>query len=219
MIAIQIEIASCNLYIYLLILIGSSFHPPRNDGTNACVFLALKICEQISKRPSEINQLCDLMENIIRSFPIHINKCRDISNQYEAEEALNILLAKKLVKDIHLELKSKDRRLYSPDGMKELPDIFNCEGVFLVTVPPYTFVVWKKEKEMWIMDTHAVSLDLGGNGNAIVVIFPDVKSGISWLCQRLVTSAVIDSFQQIYAVRTRSHHALSMDNNRYSQTR
>ena len=187
-------------YSFILGL-SSSFHQPKNDGTNACVFLALKIGEQISRASCGMQDLCSHVEKVIENYPILINKHRNINRSYEITEACELLLEKNLIKNVALELKSKDLPLFSPEGMEEFHDTFGLQGVFLVTTPPYTFLVWKTKDDMRVVDTHAVSKELGGNGNAIVISFQDVKSGVTWISKRLVSAGVKDSFQQIYCMK------------------
>ena len=62
-------------------------------------------------------------------------------------------------------------------------------------------VVWHYDDEIWVIDIHIIAEHLGGNRNAILNVFYDVKSCLSWIYQRLVSSNVRTGYQQLYSVQ------------------
>ena len=78
-----------------------------NDATNACVFLALQICDAILDASSNKNSLATCLDDIpqiatqmITSYPLELNKIRELSSLY------TVLDANKLMRD-HNHLKNE----------------------------------------------------------------------------------------------------------------
>ena len=78
-----------------------------NDATNTCVFLALQICDAILGATGNKNSLGTCLDNIpqiatemIISYPLELNKIRDLSSLY------TVLDANKLIRD-HNHLKNE----------------------------------------------------------------------------------------------------------------
>ncbi len=155
-----------------------SFSPPVYDGTNACVFLSLKICEMlISKERQHINweDVEHEVEQIIGIFPTRINEIQDRQKCYEVEAAYDLMHRNKEIKNLALE--RKVQRQYSSLNsdvwraeMTEMVEVL--EGISIVTVPPYSFVVPNLEGKVCIVDTHRINESLGGNGKGIIKVFP-----------------------------------------------
>ena len=67
--------------------------------------------------------------------------------------------------------------------------------------PPYIFVVCRLTNEYVIINTHVIKSQLGGNGNGIVIVFPNLENCLSWIIQRLNLSGVKGSYwQKLYEV-------------------
>ena len=67
---------------------------PCNDGTNSCTFLCIKICfelQALTKQKQTLNVLCNLVEKVIKTYPIIINPHRNITSTYSTEEALLLM--------------------------------------------------------------------------------------------------------------------------------
>ena len=66
----------------------------RLDGTNACIFLAVKNVDNILSNPSSVDattKLKEQVENAMQKLPEQINDFRDINNYYNIEEAVQLL--------------------------------------------------------------------------------------------------------------------------------
>ena len=67
--------------------------------------------------------------------------------------------------------------------------------------PPYIFVVCRLANEYVIIDTHVIKFQLNGNGNGIMIAFPNTEKYFSWIVQRLNLSGVKGSdWQKLYEV-------------------
>ncbi|XP_028391896.1 calcium-dependent protein kinase 2-like [Dendronephthya gigantea] len=66
---------------------------PSNDGTNACVFLDLAICDRFLPLDQCMtwDELKSIAENVITEFPLLINTYRDINEIYEPISAYTLL--------------------------------------------------------------------------------------------------------------------------------
>ena len=69
-----------------------------NDGTNACTFLAIAMCDALldcqrpnSDRNESLTHLTELAEDLIKTLPKKINCLRNISEKYELSKAKDIL--------------------------------------------------------------------------------------------------------------------------------
>ena len=179
------------------------FIAPSNDGTNACIFLALKICEDALKNESYTGnweKLKSRCEKIIDEFPNEISNVRDKGEQYELQKAYELMKQQGCISALHLEKKSTDLGVYSADGRNELYDVINTlEGTMIMLVPPYAMVLGKVGDRIYLVDTHRIAEDLGGNGNAIIKVFPCARSAAKWIWNRLYQS-VKSGYQEIVSV-------------------
>ena len=92
-------------------------------------------------------------------------------------------------------------RVFSKEGRLQLDNILKSEnGVYVITVPPYTFVLGNILNKWLIIDSHVISEDLGGNGNGIRKVFDDVQTARCWIWKRLFQSKVISSMLEISEV-------------------
>lgn len=70
------------------------------DGTNACIFLAVKNVDKILSNPSCVDcktGLKEQVENVIQELPEQINDFRDVNNYCNIEEALQLLEERNLI--------------------------------------------------------------------------------------------------------------------------
>ena len=180
-----------------------NFQRPKNDGTNACAFLSLKIAESIlfdrekiaSERQSEV-------EKIIDRFPSKLDGLRDIDERYTVEDAHDILHAGKLLSPCELTKLSRDHAVFSEEGKAELSGMIEVDGnVCIVTVPDFTFVVANLSPKILVIDTHVIPESLGGNGNGVIKVFDSSKSGCRWIWKRLHSSGVKDQRQCIHSLQ------------------
>ena len=74
--------------------------------------------------------------------------------------------------------------------------ISSCESLTgIYTCSPYIFTIGVCDHALFLVDTHSVNEDLGGNGNALLMVTPDTsnqscKLVVQWLLQRLVSAGV-----------------------------
>lgn len=66
--------------------------PVLNDATNACVLLALKVCDALVKDSANTNidtsyqlkSIPEIATSVLANYPAELNKIRDISSLYSA---------------------------------------------------------------------------------------------------------------------------------------
>ena len=78
-----------------------------------------------------------IVEEIIEGFPRKINSFRDISLHYVAE-AKNILSKHSLIKDVEINILTKNTKVLSNEGRKDM-----LNEVDIMVCPPSIFVVGK----------------------------------------------------------------------------
>ena len=190
--------------------------PPANDGTNCCAFLSLSICDRLSHdgifhEEPQWEHVRQVIEDIICRLPLTVNEYRDIDRFYDVTEAYTILsnnhlLAKRY--DISEECMSGNKT-FSLEGRQEILSILQSKissgetvvGVY--TCSPFIFTIGICDYALFLVDTHSVNEDLGGNGNALLMVTPDTsnqscKLVVQWLLQRLSSAGVHeDSTQSI----------------------
>lgn len=183
---------------------------PENDGTNACVFLALRICDFLmqiwnkEKQPISWEELVTNSEEIIKTFPSEINSLRDCSEKYDPASAKAILTSNNMLRGSY-ELSEEcisNEGVFTQLGREELfhaltdtklADLECCVGLY--TCSPYSFLIGIYSGSFFLIDTHPVNEALGGNGNAILVYTRDrsvrsCKMLVQWIIKRLAVSGV-----------------------------
>lgn len=184
---------------------------PQNDGTNACVFLALKICdifirnESPDDRVPSWEELERITEEMIKTLPAKVNSVRNSSEKYDPIIAKTILTSNNLLEGNYelSEERVSNYGVFTELGRKELMNALTNEKltrtkkcVGLYTCTPYTFLVGIHNGSFFIVDTHPIGEELGGNGNAILVRTRDkdlrsCKLIIQWIIKRLKNSGVM----------------------------
>ena len=67
--------------------------------------------------------------------------------------------------------------------------------------PPYLFCVGRLAGEHFVKDTHAIDNRIGGNGNGIVIQFPNALSCLCYIIKRFDSNCVkASTFQSLYEV-------------------
>ena len=101
--------------------------------------------------------------------------------------------------------KSTTKTVYSRPGRDELLsllDKLSNSVVYLITMQPYSFVAVKEEEQYFIIDTHVISSELGGNGNGILKLFKQSSAVARWIWKRISNSGVKPSeIQEIVAIQ------------------
>ena len=174
---------------------GSAFEDDptcSNDGTNCCAYLALKISEYLCMNDGKnFREVSTEVETLILNFPRSVNKFRDRNITYEVEEAYEKMIASNVVAELFLEKVTEVSRVFSREGRQEIEKILSRnEGVYILTVSLYTFILAFINSKWCIIDTHCISESLDGNGNGIVKVFDDIWSTKKWLWRRLNESNI-----------------------------
>ena len=92
--------------------------------------------------------------------------------------------------------------MFSVDGYKDISSSLNqLNGISIMSVPPYMFVVGNFLSELFVIDTHVIREELGRNSNGAIITFGKVEHCVQWLLKRLHLSGVReDSMQEIIKV-------------------
>jgi hypothetical protein len=181
---------------------------PPNDATNCCAFLALGICDRLLHgtdlcQQAEWERVCGIVEDVISNLPSNVNKHRDIGQFYDVAEALTILSTNDLLFEEY-ELSEEcvsANKVFSSAGRDEIMESLTlkvsqgemCMGIY--TCSPYIFTIGICNNAVFLVDTHPVNEELGGNGSGLLMVTPDssygsCKSVIQWLLQRLTMAGV-----------------------------
>ena len=181
---------------------------PANDGTNACAFLCAKLAHDLhmsEERKSGFVQLTltklpSLVEKTINELPIEINKVRtrDLCHVDEAYRILRQIgsvtcdyeFREKILHGEHIssaESRACLREAVSDIASKEqfCTALFCCE--------PYVVLVGVLGGKLFLIDTHPVNQDLGGNGHGgLVKLYHNCspkacEALCGWLWERLRT--------------------------------
>ncbi|XP_028410675.1 probable tyrosine-protein kinase DDB_G0283397 [Dendronephthya gigantea] len=190
---------------------------PENGATNACAFLAVAIGDAFLKAVMKnhdfsLEHLVDYAEEAINRVPSKINHVRDLNKMYEPSEAKSILEANNLLSanyDLIEECVSANG-VFSEAGRKELitaltnPQREAKNRVGLYTCSPYTFLAGMHNNSYFVLDTHPIGEDLGGDGNGIVVTTKDLtqRSGmvlVQWILNRLQNGGLNGKEPQSFA--------------------
>ena len=185
-----------------------------NDGTNACTFLSLKICEKVAcmedwssnnEGYNEISaNLAILAEEVIEGYPNSLNKIRNVDCIYNPLEAYQIMKQNDHIRSTELteELPYNDMT-FSTQGREQLQrkieELYDTMPLFvsLYVCEPYCFSIGSINGMLFFVDTHAVPLACGGKLNAQVRVYPKEEGSprvvCRWIWERLVASGVKNS--------------------------
>ena len=194
-----------------------------NDGTNACVFLSLKICDEIISTISEgatmksiesvTSTLSDITTTVINEYPVRLNAIRDANEMYTLLNA-NILMRDNsdLTYDYTFievlpygegifDAISRQRLLGNLEALvakdENFMSIYICE--------PYAVSIGKIGDELFLIDTHAVSSKSEGNENGQVRVYQAANQQscrCRWLWSQLDGSGVKSDVTQSLSTAT-----------------
>ena len=177
------------------------FLPPSNDGSNACIFLALKIAEHLLlKKEKSWQDIKQAAEEIITTFPTVLNEKRRKEEMYSLQEAFALLESNDLISEGNYSYVGKGYEVFSEDGRKELETHLETAAentVSIITVTPYSFIMGKHLGKWFVLDTHVICHGLGGDGNGILKVFQSPHLAARWGWRRLVQSDVKSGYQEI----------------------
>lgn len=193
--------------------------PPENDGTNACVFLDLAICDRllVNNTPLEWAELKTVADDIIINFPTAINDLRNIGEMYEPISAYSLLKKHNLMEECSLSeefVELSTQNVFTASGRNKFVRTLSSQAqnvsftIGLYTCNPYAFVVGINSDAVFLLDTHPISEDCGGEGSGIIVFTNDntgksCRCLVQWILKRLLNSGVTKDGKQSFAWVTR----------------
>ena len=177
-----------------------------NDGTNACAFLGIALCDQLLEKQSNIVEVEDirkLAEKLIAEIPEHVNHPRSVEEIYEPIAAYTMMRNEKMVGICELsEEFLNGNAALSESGRQEIVDTLLSRSkangslhVGIYTCSPYIFVIGCHASRIFLLDTHPVGRRLGGNGNGLLIYSSDTsdtsnKSIAQWIVDRLFHAGI-----------------------------
>lgn len=187
-----------------------------NDATNACVFLALKVCDVLVSNGADNNRLKKIPQvatSVIANYPEELNKIRDVTSLY------TVLDANKLTRDNNQLRNNFEFTEELPYGegvfaqisrdrlQQKINDLSYTEENFLsiYTCEPFSLLVGCIDRRLFILDTHPVPEVCGGDGNGLFKLYESAspvccRSLCQWLWKRLANGGVRSSGSQSLAV-------------------
>ena len=159
---------------------------PANDGTNACAFLCAKIAHDLQMSEEEQNgntqqfftKLPSRVEQIISEHPPEINKVRTM-NLYHIDEASKILwqigaiscdfdFVEKILHGHHVFSQEARECLWNASSEMGFKGQFSTA---MFCCEPCVFLIGVMGGKLFLVDTHPVNRNLGGNGNGLLKVF------------------------------------------------
>ena len=159
----------------------------------------LQIADRILTNPVDDTfspLLTEIAEDVIWQLPSAINRHREVRDLYDVQEAYQLLDRLGLLQakyDLTEELSPVPA--FSTTGRHALLQAITklCASDFLslYTCSPYIFIIGHLGGHPFLLDTHPISGDLGGNGNGLLKVYGDsseatCKSLCQWILNRLV---------------------------------
>ena len=181
---------------------------PLNDATNCCSSLSLGICDRLLndshfRQQPDWENVREIAEDVICHLPEKVNNHRNVGQFYDVAEAHSILSANDLLLTKY-ELSEEcviANKAFSSTGREEIIRTLTKKvshgktylGIY--TCSPYIFTIGICNNALFVVDTHPVNEELGGNGNGLLMVTPDssyesCKSVVQWLLQRLKMAGV-----------------------------
>ena len=179
---------------------------PANDGTSACAFLCAQIAHDLHMSEERkcgciqplLAKLPSLVEKIINELPVTINQVRT-RDLCHVDEAYGILCQ---IGSVSCDYEFTEKvlhchHIFSPQSRECLRKaVINMTGkekfcTALFCCEPYIFLVGVMSGKLFLIDTHPVNQDLGGNGyGGQVKVYhscsPKAYEALcGWICNRL----------------------------------
>ncbi|CAB4012775.1 Cyclin-dependent kinase-like 2 [Paramuricea clavata] len=172
-----------------------------NDASNSCAFLCIITADMLLSR---VNDLSTCSCEVILTSPKTFNHIRDMRKWYDVLEEYKLLKTAGIIDatyEFSEEILAGDK-VYSSAGrnalvkaVRTLSTIDDTARVAIYTSGPYIFLIGCKSGNFFVIDTHPICTELGGNGNGILKIFPCTDNNTpkrlcSWVWKRLKYSGV-----------------------------
>ena len=148
------------------------------DGTNACPFLAIKNADMLYSEPLLVSNkefLKRKVEDIIHDLPRQINDSRDATQLSNVDEAMEVLKSKGLLAHRY-ELNELITDQLTENDVHKTTLLTNAvmnlaeqnPSVAVYTCTPICNTIGFLNNTLVLVDTHCISTELGGNGNALI---------------------------------------------------
>jgi hypothetical protein len=205
--------------------LSSILELPANDATNACMFIAFLVAEQIQQHPQTnvtmSATVIEAAERVILNFPAEINRLRDKSLSYDVLEALRI------ISQVNQDSMFTASNIIQPAVFEQcsLVSIWAKQTAksvtcFILVCQQYVFLMVCNNTELLLLDTHAVSETFGGNKNGLLVISSnDVLSRYAlnnWIYQRVSGNGKHCIYYEVYKIESVAIASRSPTNNQAS---
>ena len=177
---------------------GISCKIPDNDGSNACMFLCLRICHELwnlvhvqqRSLSTILKRKPAIAESVIWNLPFTINKLTNTDNIYTVQEAYKVLLdADEIGKYQFSATEDRLHRVFSLQGRSILSSaVTKIAGngylsTALFCCEPYIFITGAMDGKLFILDTHPMHIQHSGLQGGVLEIFPDQsKASVDALC-------------------------------------
>ena len=190
-----------------------------DDGTNGCAFMSvvfgdLLLCQNEKSTVSKFQDIACLAEEVIIKSPLKFNPIREKSRHYDVSEAYALLVVEEEYEFSEEIISSYGA--YSARAREELNAavchltteremrvaFYSCGG--------YIFTIGWAFQHLFIMDTHAICQELGGDGKGLLKVFLHenkqlaVENLCAWVWKRLSQSGVKSCTQQSLAEMRKS---------------
>ena len=188
-----------------------------NDATNSCAFLSLGICDRLLHdeeflQQSTLVKIRDIAEDVICNLPSNVNKHRNVGRFYDVAEAYSILSDNGMLSEKYEIFEScvSANTVFSSGGREELVTTLTSKiapeklSVGIYTCSPYIFTIGVCNDFLFVVDTHPVNEELGGNGNGLLLMTPDsslrsCKMVVQWVLKRLKMAGIEENMRQSMA--------------------
>ena len=111
-----------------------------------------------------------------------MNSIRDVGKCYDIDTGNNLMLNNKLIHPMDINAVCESTQIYSDEARMSLNSIIQkLDGIWILTRPPYIFLVGNDSNKPFVINSHAIPKTLGENNNGIIVTFPDTDNAVMWL--------------------------------------
>ena len=125
----------------------------------------------------ELSCFARTVEDIINRFPRNVNPFRDIYRCYDVIDASEILKENSLISTSTLIELTEVTQIFTTEGRNDLLNALRkIKDTGIMVCHPYIFAVGRLAGEYFAIDTHAIDNYIGGNGNVILIQFPNFLS-------------------------------------------
>lgn len=200
------------------------------DASNSCSFLSLIISDHILKTENVLTKqggdewrlLSEDINDIILRFPPKFNPFRDAAQMYDVSEAYHILSKEHLltsefqfkeeILNAH-EVYTKKGRQTLLNALQHLGENADTLSVAIYTCGVYIFLLGYHHGRYFLVDTHPIVPELGGDGNGIMKVYRSSdKNAIiqlsSWIWNRLKISKVDESAMQSFILVEKCNNSM-----------